>query len=192
MRIRQVKPAFWTDSRVADLPPAARLFYIGLWMVADDAGWLRWDVAQLGAELFSFDARGEREANVSEWGDLLEVAGRIVRHACGHAHIPTLADHQRMAAATKRVTAVEREHQACPADSRGNPRTSAAPRSKPVIPDTERKGKGKGEPSEERLNETVEVNEARLDEAVPEGPFAGTYVCTSPHRDWYRGDEVSA
>jgi hypothetical protein len=41
VRIRQVKPAFWADSRLAELPERTRLFYIGLWMIADDAGWLR-------------------------------------------------------------------------------------------------------------------------------------------------------
>ena len=52
MRIRQVKPAFWTDARIAALPAPARLFYIGLWMVADDAGWLRWDPSQIANELY--------------------------------------------------------------------------------------------------------------------------------------------
>lgn len=36
MRIRQVKPDFFTDAVVSAWPPAARLFYIGLWTVADD------------------------------------------------------------------------------------------------------------------------------------------------------------
>lgn len=136
MRIRQVKPAFWTDARIASLPAPIRLFYIGLWMVADDAGWFRWDAPQLGAELFSFEGRTKRERYVERWGTELEAVGRIKRLPCGHSFIPTMTEHQRMAAATRRVNTVEREHEKCvSANFRGKQRTSADPR-------PERKGNG--------------------------------------------------
>jgi hypothetical protein len=126
VRIRQVKPAFWTDDRIASLPAPVRLFYIGLWMVADDAGWFRWNGPQLGAELYSFEGRAKRERNVEQWGELLEGQGRIRRYPCGHSVIPTMTDHQRMSAATKRVKTYEREHEKCvAADARGNLRQSA-------------------------------------------------------------------
>lgn len=113
---------------MASIPPAARLFYVGLWMLADDSGYFRWDVAQIGAELYSFEPRVRRERNVASWGDVLETAGRIERYPCGHAFIPTLTDHQRMSAATKRVKTFEREHERCAADGSGHPRTPADPR----------------------------------------------------------------
>jgi len=128
MRIRQVKPAFWTDGRMASLPAQARLFYIGLWMLADDSGWFRWDIAQIGAELYSFEPRKRRERNVAAWGDVLEADGRIARYPCGHGWIPTLTDHQRMSAATKRVKTFETEHQRCAGESSGKQRTPADPR----------------------------------------------------------------
>ncbi len=128
MRIRQVKPAFWTDVRIASLSAPIRLFYIGLWMVADDAGWFRWDGPQLGAELYSFEGRAKRERNVEQWGSILEDVGRIKRLPCGHSYIPTMTEHQRMSAATKRVKTYEREHEKCVAASfRGQQRTSADP-----------------------------------------------------------------
>jgi hypothetical protein len=128
VRIRQVKPAFWTDSRLALLPAATRLFYIGLWNIADDTGWLRWEVPTIGAELYGYEPRMARERRVAAMGDALEQAGRITRYPCGHALIPTLTEHQRMSAATKRVKTVEKEHERCSADARGSQRTSAAPR----------------------------------------------------------------
>lgn len=41
-RIRSVKPEFWTDEDVTDASRDARLLFIGLWNIADDAGRL-WD-----------------------------------------------------------------------------------------------------------------------------------------------------
>lgn len=138
MRIRQVKPAFWTDGRIAKIPAPIRLFYIGLWMVADDSGWFRWDAAQLGAELYSFEPLRRREKNVALWGDVLEGEGRIKRYPCGHAYIPTMTDHQRMSAATKRVKTFEKEHDKCiAAEVSGRQRASADPRPERNVSPTE-------------------------------------------------------
>lgn len=38
MRIRTIKPEFWTDSFMVNLPPIARLIFISLWSAADDHG----------------------------------------------------------------------------------------------------------------------------------------------------------
>lgn len=54
-RIRQIKPSFFKDPDMAALTPPVRLFYVGLWCLADDAGYYRWDVAEVGIELFGFD-----------------------------------------------------------------------------------------------------------------------------------------
>lgn len=96
MRIRQIRPEFWTDSVMASLPPAVRLFYIGLWNVADDAGWLTWSPSQIGAVLFPFETRKRRERDIDRWGSELQDAGRLRYHDCGCAEIPTLARHQRV------------------------------------------------------------------------------------------------
>jgi 5-methylcytosine-specific restriction endonuclease McrA len=37
-RIRTIKPEFWTDEKIVQLPFVARLLYIGLWNFADDDG----------------------------------------------------------------------------------------------------------------------------------------------------------
>ena len=41
-RIRTVKPEFWTDEKIVQLPYEARLLFIGIWNFADDHGYL-WD-----------------------------------------------------------------------------------------------------------------------------------------------------
>lgn len=136
MRIRQVKPAFWSDARIAALPPAARLFYIGLWMEADDAGWLRWDAPQIANELYGYESRRRRERDAETFLALLVDTGRVVVHECGHVEIPTMTTHQHLSASTKQVRTFQREHAAC-GDS---PQTPAETREDPPLPG--RKGKG--------------------------------------------------
>mgnify|MGYP001616291733 CR=1 FL=1 len=96
MRIRQVKPAFWTDKVMAGLPKSARLMYIGLWMLADDTGWIEWDLEQAGAELFPFESVKRRERDLSADLETLTLAGRVIRHDCGCLHVPHLEEHQRI------------------------------------------------------------------------------------------------
>ena len=69
MRIRQVRREFWSDRRMALLPKSTRLFYIGLWAVADDHGFLRWDLPQIAGELFPFDSIRARERDARKDAD---------------------------------------------------------------------------------------------------------------------------
>lgn len=96
MRIRQVRPEFWTDETMAALAPAVRLFYIGLWNVADDAGWMEWRPSRIGAVLFPYEHPKKRERDIGVWSASLSLVGRLVLHDCGCGHIPTLSKHQRV------------------------------------------------------------------------------------------------
>ena len=61
-RIRQIKPSWFLDKDLRRGTTAdAREFYIGLWMLADDAGYLEWDPERIGAELYPFDPIAKRE-----------------------------------------------------------------------------------------------------------------------------------
>ena len=143
MRIRQVKPSFFKDARIAELSPAVRLTYIGLWMLADDAGYYRWDAAEAGLELYGYESRARREREVTAHLAALVAADRVVvlgeerfgYEACPHIFIPTLTDHQRFGGPTKRVTTYMREHADCP-------RIPADARVSPPIPDPVRNGNG--------------------------------------------------
>ena len=72
MRIRSVKPEFWTDSTMAALPLEARLLYVGLWNMADDKGALADDPSEVRLTLFPSD-----DLDVEGMLDLLHAAGRI-------------------------------------------------------------------------------------------------------------------
>jgi len=96
MRIRQVRPEFFSDPIISKLKPDVRLTYIGLWCVADDAGWLVWDVPNVGALLYPYESVRVREVRIARAGVDLAEAGRIVIHPCDCALIPRLEDHQRI------------------------------------------------------------------------------------------------
>ena len=55
MRIRSIKPEFWSSPDVAALSDADRLLFIGLWSYVDDHGRGRDDVALIVAALFPHD-----------------------------------------------------------------------------------------------------------------------------------------
>lgn len=149
MRIRQVKPAFWADSKMAELPEGTRLFYIGLWMLADDAGWLRWDAAEVAHELYGYETRKRRERRVGSMFEQLVTAKRVTLLDCGHAIVPHLAEHQRLAGQTRQVKTVENEHlKECLTPK------PAPPRDSPQVPDVPRLGK-------ERLGTDVEQERER-------------------------------
>ena len=96
MRIRQIKPAFWTDKVMAGLPKSARLTYIGLWMLSDDAGWIEWDIDTAGAELFPYESVKRRLRELTADLEALMAAGRVIRHDCGCLQVPHLEEHQRI------------------------------------------------------------------------------------------------
>lgn len=102
-----MRPEFFSDGRVARLPVEARLTYVGLWCIADDAGWLAWDVADLGAQLYPYESVRVRERRLTVTGTALVEAGRMVMYPCGCAHIPTLAVHQKIGG-NKSFTALDR------------------------------------------------------------------------------------
>lgn len=137
MRIRQLKPEYWTDPVTARLSDTAQLLYIGLWNVADDAGFLEWDAEVIGAHLRPYEVPKVRVRRIEKAAAELVAAGRMQMLACGHAVIPTLPVHQRLSGAAKRVLTEQKKHEA-----RRCPRIPADSRGFPHIPDTERNGIG--------------------------------------------------
>ena len=96
MRIRQIRPEFFTDPVTAHFPAAVQMTYVGLWLIADDAGWLVWDVPQIGALLYPYKPSRSRERTIEQAGEALVSSGRLVRYPCRCAHIPHLTEHQRI------------------------------------------------------------------------------------------------
>ena len=91
-----MRPEFFSDPTVGRMTPDTRLTYIGLWCIADDAGWLPWDTAHIAAIVYPYQSVPVRERMAARAGEALVAAGRVVLHPCGCAFIPRLEDHQKI------------------------------------------------------------------------------------------------
>ena len=78
-RIRTIKPSFFTDHVMAELPLSARLTYIGLWTHADDSGRAVDDPRLIKAALWPLDDK-HTVKRVDTDLESLARAGRIVRY----------------------------------------------------------------------------------------------------------------
>ncbi len=98
MRIRSIRPEFWSSEDIARLDWHHRLVYIGLWSYVDDNGVGR-DVERLiVSALFPLDA-SLTEASVRTHGALkaLDVGGQITRYTVDgrpYLHITAFSTHQ--------------------------------------------------------------------------------------------------
>ena len=164
MRIRQIKPEFFRDREMAELTADQREFYVALWMEADDSGFLRWDVAQIAADVYPFRGATRRERQVGEWGSLLQGMGKLRRWECGHAFLPNLTSHQRFSGQTRQVHTFKNEHatKCPPAETRGDPPIPADPRPERKGSVEERNGgvRGDQEPSIDAQRVAIEQNRA--------------------------------
>lgn len=74
-RIRTVKPEYWTDEVIVQLPFQARLLFIGIWNFADDHGAIEESPDRLRMQIFPADG----SLNVAELIDLLVAANLLER-----------------------------------------------------------------------------------------------------------------
>ena len=56
MRSRNIKPGFFKNEVLAEMPPETRLLFIGLWTLADREGRIEDRPKRIKAELFAFDS----------------------------------------------------------------------------------------------------------------------------------------
>jgi hypothetical protein len=93
-RVRTIKPEFWTDRRVGECSPSARLLFIATLNFADDEGGLDRSAKQLKAQAFPYDNL-DCEPLVQE----LLSAGLLVEYESGgekYLHIKNFRKHQRI------------------------------------------------------------------------------------------------
>jgi len=102
VRIRSIKPEFWSSSAISKLPIEDRLLFIGLWSYVDDNGVgidkLSLIVADLFADDIERDAR-DTFARVSRGLASLSEAGRIIRYTVeggDYLCIVNWSEHQRI------------------------------------------------------------------------------------------------
>lgn len=91
-----MRTEFWSDAVVGPLADSIKLFYIGLWQVADDAGWLYWAPRQIAALLYPYKPAKRREADVEKWLAMLADLGRVTLYDCGCVAVTNLQKHQRV------------------------------------------------------------------------------------------------
>lgn len=76
-RIRTIKPEFWEDEKLADIPLQARLLFIGTWNFADDFGVLIASAKFLKSKVFPYE-ESLREHQVNTWLDALVNARMLI------------------------------------------------------------------------------------------------------------------
>lgn len=88
-----IRPAYWTDADLhTRLTAEQREFYIGLWMLADDAGFVAWDPDRVGAELYPYRSPSWRSKRMTSW--LSDLGHHVRVEACGrHVVVPNLPKH---------------------------------------------------------------------------------------------------
>lgn len=107
MRGRYLMREYWADSDLfLRLSAEEREFYIGLWMLADDDGWLPRDVPGIGAAVYQYLDRVPREALVTENLTRLARMGKVKSFRCC-IHLPSVTRYPR---AGKKSTAHHQDH----------------------------------------------------------------------------------
>jgi hypothetical protein len=93
-RIRSIKPSFFLDEDLAELPFEHRLAFVGLWTMADGAGRLRDRPKRIKVELFPYD-----DVNMQQILECLAEKGFIVRYKVGDGcfiQVTNFRKHQRI------------------------------------------------------------------------------------------------
>lgn len=118
-RIRTIKPDFWTDSLMVQLPHLTRLFYIALWNAADDHGFVRDEPERLAMELMPREDPLDVDAAIQA----LAAAGRLEWYVCedgtSYYRVAKWEDHQRVDhPATSKVARDDSRKLAIPQEAR--------------------------------------------------------------------------
>jgi hypothetical protein len=74
-RIRTIKPAFFMNEELAELPPLTRLLYIGLWTQADREGRMEDRPRRIKASVLPYD-----ECDIDAMLEALQESGHILRY----------------------------------------------------------------------------------------------------------------
>jgi hypothetical protein len=96
MRGRYLMREYWSDSDLfLRLDAAQREVYVGLWMLADDDGWLPRDVPAIAAALYRYEDRAPRESRLRRVLERLRDLGKVESHRCGCIFLPAVARYPR-------------------------------------------------------------------------------------------------
>jgi hypothetical protein len=109
MRGRYLMREYWSDSDLfLKLKADERELYQGLWMLADDTGWMPRDIPGIAAALYRFEDRGPREAKVRSGLSRLATLGKVKSLRCGCLFLQSVVKYPR---AGKKTDEHARNHQ---------------------------------------------------------------------------------
>ena len=97
LRIRTIKPEFWTSEQVADCSRDARLLLIGIWNFADDSGVHPYSPKRLKMEIFP--GNNIEDSEVASMVDELVRVGLLSKYEAQGGeflHVTGFAKHQLM------------------------------------------------------------------------------------------------
>lgn len=158
-RIRTIKPSFWSDEKVVELSPLARLYFIGLWNFSDDYGNLEYSPKQLKMRIYPGDS-----VNIEALTEELLTHEIVLQYEVEnkkYLHIRNFTKHQKI----NRISTEK-----CPPPPKTKPLTAQADnypqegKGSGRDIDLERKGKeveGKGVEREGKLNSTAAVDNSK-------------------------------
>lgn len=81
-RSRNIKPGFFTNDQLAELPALTRLLFVGLWTIADRSGRIEDRPKKVKAETMPYD-----DFNCDEALSSLQKAGFIIRYTSGGINV---------------------------------------------------------------------------------------------------------
>lgn len=96
-RIRYVKPDFFSDTKLSEISPLARLLYIGLWCFLDRNGLAEDDPKLLKREIFPYDDPVTQKKIATMLDELVGI-GRLVRvrhESKSYIYCPNFSKHQK-------------------------------------------------------------------------------------------------
>lgn len=174
-RLRTLKPGFFTNDELGELPPLARILFAGLWCLADREGRLYDRPKRIKAEALPFD-----RCNVDQLLGLLAERGFILRYSVnGEAciQIVNFRKHQ--------TPHIHEQKSTVPAPDKHGASTVQAPDESDHTPPADTLpaplllGSGEWEPGSENLS-SLPVHKAEVSQAEPSQPMARVRALAVP------------
>lgn len=96
LRGRYLMREYWADAVLFTRTTAdVRELYQGLWMLCDDEGWMRKNIAEIAASLYRFEAPEQRNASTASRVGILKALGKVKTYRCGCMWLPSVARYPR-------------------------------------------------------------------------------------------------
>lgn len=111
LRGRYLMREYWGDADLhRRLSADQRELLVGLWMLADDEGFLPRDIGEISAALYRFEDIAPRERRVRAGLDRLRELAKVQSHRCGCLFVPAVVRYPRAGKKSTEHWAVHQKH----------------------------------------------------------------------------------